>query len=1120
MNRNVIFTALLLALLSCTREEPSSRNEGIRFSAVGASSATTKTEYEGTEDPTEHRERINWIAGDMVRVWSNRAKAGLPPQDHSDYRVLNVTPNGLESVAEVVSVHDPLNWKSGAHLFYALYPSPLTEEMDDYITFNACDYGFEENFKITCKIPQKETLTWTDDGDLHRGYPNMHHAYLWATQSASEPTHDVIELAFHPRFTAFEFVFTSSKIDAIHLKSFTLETTDDTPLFGTFTIKNDGTVTDISSTTSSVTYTLDQTIEKNKYLSITLLALYKDISNLKITVTGDEILTRSLKLERVDGTALSFPAGKKYRFINLDFPAVFAEGEGIQWNERLQILGVGEDLDWRTLQEILAHGADMDGNVSEDTDATVGEDMKEPGTEEPGADGQDMLPDNSGETITANFTDSPAVDFTWHSEDKIAIHYNIPEASFHTYFSSSLLSGVGSSTAAFQVSKSGVRDGYALYPGTMAIEDASGIGGAPLRVTLPQSWNVDEMPMPLPMLAVSTEGADLDFKALCGVLRLSLNGIPEGTRFITLTTDNPVYGEFNVDLSGLAPELSSAVNSTSGNVLRLNFTNPVPAGGVNGVLDIPLPSGSYPSLIVKAYASSSSVRGVATNYTSPTINRAEITSLTMDMEGAGALVEFTLAQNISYMAGQATEELDFSLLQILSGGGMEEAAGYTFSVESISDPEVLMAAITTGLGGEEVIELTPLAVGNALITICASKGLVTLKASTMVTVGNISGIGFRSSYPYVPLRNAHVEEAYPVVGGAEVAGSFNYQWTIDSGNELAAIEGASNQARVRIKAGSSATGDVVLRCTIYTGGRVCATATRTVKVFQVPAGTVNGLFSIEDGSAILFSSGNLTYQKSTAQYTLQEHQWSAYSGVASSKKPTDSDEDFYDVFSYFCNSSNQVTGAMGDPFVNRNSSPAVHIGTEDTYGWFMPPRMQFQYILNGRTGAILPQIGSETGRYMLVTLTDDSQPVPHNRKDGVIVFPDCFVWPDGLDLPMRLGGGNSNCNFDTYTLDQFVTYLEPLGCLFLPGGNAAPGYDELGKENLNTTEKFYGRYFLYYDGSRGYVYSTFYNYNDTDYDFTTPTATQTISFALCNGIMPNRWFHIRVAKHYEDKYTQ
>ena len=1113
MRRIVLLAGLLLAVFSCTREE-APQEEGIRFTAVGASTdGSTKTAYEGTEDPTEHKERIDWIAGDKVRIWSNRARAGLPPQDHADYVVQTVTASGLESVGTVEPEHDPLNWKSNAHVFYALYPSPTTENMDGYITHNDCDYGFEDSFKITCSIPQREVITWTTDGDLKRGYPDMHHAYLWATASAPTPTHDVVELPFQPRFSAFEFVFTSSKIPEIHLRSFTLETTDDTPLFGTFTINNDGSVSNFTSTSSSVTYTLNQTIEKDKFLSITLLALYKDISNLKITVTGDEILTRSLKLEQVNGTALSFPAGKKYRFINLDFPAVYAEGEGIQWNGKLQILGVGEALNWRTLQEITAIGADIDRDVTEDTDAWSGENMKDPDQENPEADGQDMLPDNSGETLTVHFTDTPDVDFTWHTADKIAIHYNIPEASCSAFFTSNLTSGAGATTATFQVSKSGVRDGYALYPGTLAIEDASGTGGDPLRVTLPQSWNVDETPMPLPMAAVNTEGNDLDFKALCGVLRLSLNGIPAGTKSLTLTTDRAVCGEFNVDVSGATPVLSSAVNTSSGNVIRLNFSSIVPAGGMNGVLDIPLPMGSYPSLIVQAYTARNILLGVATDYSSPSIARAVITPLTMNMDGEGAIADFTVSHDISFMAGQAGGKLDYSLKQIVAGGGTEEAAGYTLFMESNSDPEVVSVSITADpVSGKPTIHLTPLAVGNSSVTLCATKGNVTLKASTVVTVTNISGIGFRLSYPYVPLRNSHIEEAFPVVGATEVSGSFTYKWTIDSGSDKAVIEGEDNHAQVRIKAGNTATGDVVLRCTIYTGGRICATATRTVKVFQVPEGCVNGLFSVENGTAVLFASGNLTYQKSTGQYTLQEHQWSAYSGVVSSKKPTDADEDFYDVFRYVnVGSTNTVESSMADPFIDRHASPPIHIGSNDTYGWYLPTRRQFEYIFTGRTGGILPQIGTSTGRYMFVKL---------DGKEGVFVFPDCFVWPDALPLPTKLNGGNSNMVFDTYSLADFTNYLEPLGCLFLPGGHAAPGFDELGKENLNTKEKFYGRYLVYYDGSRGYFFSTFYDYNSGTTDFTTPTSSQTMTFGALAGNMPNRWFHIRTAKRYDEVYAR
>lgn len=1122
MRRIVLLTGLLLAVFSCTREEDSFREEGIRFSAVGAASANTKTAYDGTEDPTEHKERIDWIAGDRVRVWSNRARAGIPPQDNADYVVKTVTTSGLESIGTVEALHDPLNWKSDAHIFYALYPSPTTEDMDGFISFTDCDLGFEDAFKITCTLPQHETITWTDDGDLRRGYPDMRHAYLWATASAATPTHDVVSLAFHPRFTAFEFVFTSSKIPEIHLKSLTLETTDDSPLFGTFIIHNDGTVSDaeFTGTTSSVTYNLNQIIQKDKYLSITLLALYNDVHDigpLKITVTGDEILTRSLVIEKTDHTPITYPGGKKYRFVNLDFPAVFAEGEGIQWNERLQILGVGEPLTWIALQEILAHGADVGLDVTEDTDATTGEDMKDPDKEDQEADGQDMLPDNSGQTLTAHFTDTPAIDFTWHSADRADIHYNIPEASCKAFFSSKLISGAGTTTATFQVSKSGVRDGYALYPTTLAIEDASGTGGDPLRVTLPDSWNVDETPMPLPMAAVNTEGDDLNFKALGGVLRLSLNNIPAGTKSITLTTDRPICGEFNVDVSGPDPVLSSAVITSSGNVVQLNFSTifTVPT---DDVLDIPLPPGSYPSLIVKAHTASKLLLGIATDYSSPSIARAVITPLTMEMDSEGAITDFTVSPDISFMAGQAGGKLDYSIKQILAGGGTGEASGYTLSMESNSDPEVVGVAFGTDpVTGKPTVQLTPLAVGQSIVTLCAHKGNVTLKSSSLVTVTNISGIGFRVSYPYVPLRNSHVEEAFPVVDAAEVSGSFTYKWTIDSGSDKAVIDGDDNNARVRITAGDTATGDVVLRCTIYTGGRICATATRTVKVFQVPEGCVNGVFSIENGTAVVFASGNLTYQKSTGQYTLQEHQWSAYSGIVSSKKPTDADEDYYDVFRYVnVGSTNNVESSMADPFIDRHASPAVHIGSNDTYGWYLPTRRQFNYIFTGRTGGILPQIGASNGRYMFVMLN-----VGGDLKEGVFVFPDCFVWPAALPLPTRLDGGNSNMVFDTYSLDDFTSYLEPLGCLFLPGGHAAPGYDELGKENLNTKERFFGRYLVYYDGSRGYYFCTFYNYTGAPVNnFTTPTSSQTMSFGALAGNMPNRWFHIRTAKRYEEVYAR
>ena len=1086
MRARLIFAWLLLILLSCTREVPSLSEEAIRFAVTGASTEVTKTSYDGSNDPLS--QRIDWIEGDRVRIMSDKAKAGIPPIEWADYKVGTITTSGKRSIAEAVKVQDPLNWKSGAHKFYSLYPSPTTEGMDGKITIVQT---VDDDFTMTCTIPQAQELGWTVDGDLTRSDPDMRHAYLWAFTSAASPSHDIIQLEYEPRFTAFEFVVTSSLIPSIHLTSFTLSTTDDSPLVGKFTIDIDGTTGNYVTTESSVSFTLDKILEKDKFLSITVLALPKTIENLKISFTGDEIDTRTLTIRRTDGTPLSFAPNKKHRFVNLDFPAVYAVGEGITWKGQLETLGVGETLTWRALQDILASGENMNES-GDDNIGAGGEDMGAQTGENPEADGQDMLPDDSGQTLTAIFADTPAVDFTWHGSDKLAVHYTIPAAAFSTYFVSALTAGEGSVTGTFQVSKSGERDGYALYPACIALDDASGVGNT-LLVNLPQDYSIDEDVFPIPMLAVND--GDLSFKALSGALRLTLDGIPKGTKYLTVTTDKPLSGEYNVDLSG--PVLADMVPGTE-KEMRWTYAVEAPAIIDGQVLNVPVPAGDYSFLKVSAYSVKNTVLGTAGEYysTHVTVGRAQVVPLSLTMTGTGALANFKLSQNVSLITGQAGSSLSFTIQQVRTGGGTQSASGYSLAVVGNTDPVSLDVSVSG-----TTITLTPLAPGSSHITLSATKGGVTLIASTDVTVNNFSGLRFRESYPYIPKNNIHAETIYPVVNGVEVsAAALSFEWTVVEGGSLVTFDGATSQQFVRIKAGTT-TGDVVLKCTVSCNGRECASETRKVSIIQVPSGCVNGVFSIGGGEAVMFATGNLTYQVSTNQYTFQEHQWSAYSGSTEHpEKPTESD--IFDVFKM----------DMVDPLINRSYSPAIKVGGQNTRGWHLPTMTQIDFVFTGRSGAILPRIGGDTGRYMLANV---------NGKKGIIIFPDCFVWPEGdVSLPTKLEGGNEYCVFDSISLSDWDTYLEPMGCVFLPGGGDAPAYDEAGQENDYTNQKYYPRYICYFDGSHSYFHVDLYDMDPTLHTYSVPRALNNLYIGLADPYKTKRWFHVRLAKRFDDPYAR
>ena len=190
---------------------------------------------------------------------------------------------------------------------------------------------------------------------------------------------------------------------------------------------------------------------------------------------------------------------------------------------------------------------------------------------------------------------SDGLAFTWTIGDQIAVHTDAGR-----FYTSEALT-TGGATADFTVSLSGTRDGYAVYPASVA----KSYSESTLTLTLPSEYTFAQVSgdnTPLPMIADNTSAA-LSFYHVTGLLRLTITNIPTGTNKIKLDFNGKkVSGDFTIS----SP---SAGSSSIGSVPGTKGTNDIIwITGITGTADltvnIPLPTGAtYSDLTVSAWTS-------------------------------------------------------------------------------------------------------------------------------------------------------------------------------------------------------------------------------------------------------------------------------------------------------------------------------------------------------------------------------------------------------------------------------------------------------------------------------------------------------------------------------------
>lgn len=201
--------------------------------------------------------------------------------------------------------------------------------------------------------------------------------------------------------------------------------------------------------------------------------------------------------------------------------------------------------------------------------------------------------------------------FSWSEADKVAVHttdgWYLSEGLSDTY--------QGVTEATFTVTYSGDRNAFAIFPYTLVYDtsaddfyanskSADGSGSNNLTVNLPSSYALTDVSgdkAPCPMIATNT-GSSWNFKHLCGLLRLTINGIP--TDATTLTLDflgRKMSGAFTIENGNLVPGNASCVIASDSGADKITITG---LDNVTSVtVNIPLPTGGYDDIVVTSNSS-------------------------------------------------------------------------------------------------------------------------------------------------------------------------------------------------------------------------------------------------------------------------------------------------------------------------------------------------------------------------------------------------------------------------------------------------------------------------------------------------------------------------------------
>ena len=224
--------------------------------------------------------------------------------------------------------------------------------------------------------------------------------------------------------------------------------------------------------------------------------------------------------------------------------------------------------------------------------------------------GKIALPQGEGELLQTKVEfDDVDGKFTWSAQgDTIAVHVTagmrgekemIPTG----YKKVMVVPNDPASTCelSFVMSETQARDFFAIYPASVV--DEENYGDDELKINLPSEYEIPAAGMdswcPTPMVAVNDPSIEsLSFRHVGGLLRLTLNDVSPATASFEVSLGKRITGGFTVN--NPASSVPSIVTDDVADVLTFNLTEPLDDYTSGLILNIPVPTGTYDALSVKA----------------------------------------------------------------------------------------------------------------------------------------------------------------------------------------------------------------------------------------------------------------------------------------------------------------------------------------------------------------------------------------------------------------------------------------------------------------------------------------------------------------------------------------
>lgn len=335
--------ALCMLNASCIQEDPIGKWEGkdIQFGAKAPVSTITKTVYSYHQETVESQlmERIDWDNGDLIRIICDQVSS---TPKYFDYDITLSNNQNIKSfaTADPHGADHGLQWGTGTHTFFSMYPSPETTGAQSGIGI-ALTGGSTATATGVIPADQSASLRTVtlDDSSTASYYGNMKLAYMTAAVEASAGTENVT-LSFKPMVTTFFVSVVNTTGSTMTLKKVEL-TSSSSALTGRYQIamdKNNNRPGDYKywdgdNWVDALTYANRNNIYASfpsgvsipatgdNSITVALFALPHEISNLTLTVTTDETGPISLPLKYND-TFITFAGEKKHNISNINVPNV------------------------------------------------------------------------------------------------------------------------------------------------------------------------------------------------------------------------------------------------------------------------------------------------------------------------------------------------------------------------------------------------------------------------------------------------------------------------------------------------------------------------------------------------------------------------------------------------------------------------------------------------------------------------------------------------------------------------------------------------------------------------------------------------------------------------------